>query len=107
MSNDDRASGTDLADRYRWTWLWSVPKYDIIRNVPPIRPDQNVYVFDRLNEKSKTRSRPAPPARCKALLGDRGILMSSATTTASSAPTIRNICLTSTHVTACTPPTMV
>src|SRR5438874_2586059 len=78
-----------------------------MRKVPPIKPDQNVYVLDRLKEKSNTRSRPASPARCRAWVGESGILMSSVMTTASSAPTIRNICLTSTHVTACTPPTIV
>ncbi len=44
---------------------------------------------------------------CSASLGDTGIWTSSVMTTASSAPTIRNICFTSTHVTACTPPTIV
>ena len=42
ISSELRASSTDFAARYRCTWLWSVPKYDSIRNVPPITPDQNV-----------------------------------------------------------------
>src|SRR3954468_9789468 len=78
-----------------------------MRNVPPIAPDQNVYVLLRLNEKSKTWSRPAAPAMCSAALGETGIFTSNVTTTAMSAPTMRNICLTSTQVTAFTPPIIV
>src|SRR6185437_13021920 len=70
-------------------------------------PDQNVYVFVRLKEKSNTWRRPADPATCSAALGDTGICTSSVTTIAMSAPTIKNICLTSTHVSAWTPPIIV
>ena len=42
MNSDDRAWSSDRAVRYRCTWLWSHPKYDSIRNKPPMRPDQNV-----------------------------------------------------------------
>ncbi len=84
-----------------------MPKYDNMRNVPPINPDQNVYVFVRLNEKSNTRRRPVTPARCSASIGDTGICTSSAMTTATSAPMISTICLTSIQVTACTPPIIV
>ena len=71
-------------------------------------PDQNVYVFVRLNEKSNTRRRPAAPAMCSASLGDTGILMSSVIDDRErSRRRSRTICFTSTHVTACTPPTIV
>jgi len=43
MSSDPRASSTDRAVRYRWTWLWSVPKYEQKRNSAAIVPDQKVY----------------------------------------------------------------
>src|SRR5213075_198388 len=107
MSSELRASSTDFAAKYRCTWLWSVPKYDNIKNVPPITPDQNVYVFVRLNEKSNTRNRPVAPAMCNASLGDTGICTSNVTVTATIAVTISIICLTSTHVTAWTPPIIV
>ena len=42
MNSDWRPSLTDLAVRYRCTWLWSHPKYESIRKSPPIMPDQNV-----------------------------------------------------------------
>ena len=107
MSSELRASFTDRAVRYRCTWLWSVPKYDNIRNVPPMSPDQNVYVFFRLKVKSNTLSRPVAPARCNASLGDTGMRSSSTVTTAVIATTMSTICFTSAHVTACTPPIIV
>src|ERR1051325_6357099 len=44
---------------------------------------------------------------CRAAPGETGILTSRVITTATSHPTIRYICLTSTHVTAWTPPIIV
>src|SRR5215475_8047548 len=40
INSDVRPSDTDFAARKRWTWLWSQPKYESIRNSPPINPDQ-------------------------------------------------------------------
>jgi hypothetical protein len=70
-------------------------------------PDQKVYVFVRSNEKSNTWSRPAAPATRNAPSALTGIFTISTITTSTSAPTIRNICFTSAHVTAWTPPIMV
>jgi hypothetical protein len=42
MNRELRAWSMERAVRYRWTWLWSVPKYESMRNSPPMRPDQNV-----------------------------------------------------------------
>ena len=37
-----RLSLRDAPERYRWTWDWSVPKYESARNMPPSVPDQTV-----------------------------------------------------------------
>ena len=42
ISNDVRPCETDFAVRKRCTWLWSQPKYDSAKNIPPIKPDQSV-----------------------------------------------------------------
>src|SRR5260221_6151764 len=78
-----------------------------MRNVPPMRPDQNVWVFVRLKEKSNARSRPAAPAMGNASEGETGIRSSSTTTIDVTATVTSAICLTSAQVTACTPPIMV
>jgi hypothetical protein len=70
-------------------------------------PDQTVYVFVRLNEKSNVRSRPAAPAMASASPGATGMRTISTITIATTAVTISTICFTSAHVTACTPPNTV
>ena len=61
-----RLSRNDAPDRYRPTWDWSVPKYDSARNIPPSRPDQNVYRLRGSGEKSTALSLPELPARVSA-----------------------------------------
>src|SRR5690348_11970000 len=78
-----------------------------MRNVPPMTPDQNVYVLVRLKEKSNVRRCPVAPAMWSAAAGETGIFISSVITTAIIAATMSTICFTSTQVTACTPPIMV
>ncbi len=107
MSRELLACSTDFAVRKRCTWLWSVPKYESMRNVPPIMPVQNVYVSLRSNEKSNARRRPVEPAIRSASSGPIGMRTTSTIMMATSATMIRTICLTSAHATACTPPSIV
>ena len=107
MSSELRASSTERAVRYRCTWLWSVPKYESIRKVPPMSPDQTVYGSLSEKEKSKVRSRPAAPATASASSRGTGSRAISTTAIAITAVTITTICFTSAQVTACTPPTTV
>src|SRR5579862_3229587 len=78
-----------------------------MRNVPPINPDQNVYVRVRSGVKSKTWRRPTAPANRNASSAPTGIRTTRTTTTAINENVTSTICLTSAHATACTPPNIV
>src|SRR5713101_10129956 len=72
-------SRSDFAASRRWTMVWSVPWLAIVRNPPPITPDQNVYVFagfTRLKEKSKARNLLVAAAACTTVPHPPGIVWS-------------------------------
>ena len=57
-SNAFRASPGERLHRYRCTMNWSVPCVAVVRNAPPMTPDQNVYPRVTSKAKSKTLSFP-------------------------------------------------
>src|SRR5712692_74117 len=54
VSNARRPSRSLRAAKSRCTIVWSVPWLAMVRNAPPISPDQNVYFVAQLQEKSST-----------------------------------------------------
>ena len=80
-----------------------------MRNSPPSRPDQKVYVSVRSKVKSMACSRPVAPATCSTGSSDMssGRPATRAATAAVTPTMITTICLTSAQVTACTPPSIV
>ena len=81
-----RASPGDRLHRYRCTMNWSVPCVAVVRNAPPITPDQKVYPRVTSKAKSKTRSLPWAVATAMTSPTPPGMFCSS-TTMAAPAPT--------------------
>ena len=85
-SNAFRASPGERLHKYRCTMNWSVPCVAVVRNAPPMTPDQNVYPRVTSKAKSKTLSFPCADATLMTSATPPGMFCSS-TTMAAPAPT--------------------
>ena len=61
---------SDLPLKYRWTWDWSVPKYDRNKNNAAVVPVQKLYRSSRLKSKFTRFSFSIFPATCKASINE-------------------------------------
>ena len=106
-SSDTRASRRFFAASRRCTINWSVPCDAIVRNAPPIRPAQKVYVVVRFIAKLNTCSLPAAPVTACTVVHPPLIFDPSVNSATTVPPTYSPICTTSVQMTAAMPPSNV